>query len=129
MEFDDFRKRNVIKCILDPRRFRILKLGEVPRFSEGIISIVREKNEVTVIASEDAPIRAPTEEKYFRLITFDLILPFDLTGFLSFITSILARSKVPVFVVSSFSTDHLLIREEFLAEALKAFKDNGILQS
>ena len=129
MEYDEFRKRNIVKFTLDPRRFRILKLEEVPEFSDDILSVIKDRNEVTVIASDGADMRALAEEKYFRLVTFDLALPFNLTGFLSFITAALAKAKVPVFVISSYSTDHLLIREQSLSKALSALQENGIKQS
>ena len=67
------------------------------------------------------------EEKGWKIITFDVELPFELTGFLAAITEMLAQRKVPVFALSAFSTDHLLIREAHLEAALRALAELGCL--
>jgi hypothetical protein len=59
-------------------------------------------------------------ERGYRLLTFDAVLALDLVGFLSEVTRILAAASVPVVAISAFSRDHLLIRQNDLASALKA---------
>lgn len=129
MEFEEFKKGRKIQFSVDSRRFKILKMRETPALTDEIFSIIRDRQEVTVIASEGTSLQACSEEKYFRLITFDPSLPFDLTGFLFYISRILAQAKIPLFVASAYSTDHLLIRENLLNRVVKAFEENGISRS
>lgn len=129
MKFVEFKKKVKIKFAVDENRYVIAKLEEVPKFSQGIFSIIKDKNEVTAIAREGTDLRSVSEEKFFRLITFNVNLPFDLSGFLSHISSLLSREDIPIFVVSSYSIDHIFVKEEYLDRALGILKENKMLQA
>jgi len=49
-------------------------------------------------------------------------LDFNLTGVIAGISQALANAEVPIFVISTFDTDYVLIKERNLAEALVALK-------
>lgn len=129
MKFVEFRKKVKIKFAVDENRYVIAKLEEVPKFSQGIFSIIKDKNEITAIAREGTDLRSVSEEKFFRLITFNVGLPFELSGFLSYISSLLSREDIPIFVVSSYSTDHIFVKEEYLDRTLGILKENKMLQA
>jgi len=129
VKFVEFKKKVKIKFVVDENRYMIAKLGEVPKFSQGIFSIIKDKNEITAIAREGTDLRSVSEEKFFRLITFNVVLPFGLSGFLSYISNLLSREDIPIFVVSSYSTDHIFVKEEHLDRALGILKENEILQA
>jgi hypothetical protein len=57
-------------------------------------------------------------ERPYRVVSFDVDLPPDLTGFLALISNALAAESVPIVAVSGFSRDHLLLREADLDRAL-----------
>jgi hypothetical protein len=65
--------------------------------------------------------------KVFRVITFEVGLPFELAGFLSYISTLLANEDIPIFVISTYSTDQLLVREEHLDKAIKVLQKNGFV--
>lgn len=65
-------------------------------------------------------------EKGYRIITFEAILPFSLVGFLSKISTALAKKGVSILAISSFSTDHILVKEENLEKAREALEKIGI---
>ncbi len=56
----------------------------------------------------------------FRMLTFTVELDFNVVGFMAEISRILAEANISIFALSSFSRDHLLVRQEDLANALKA---------
>ena len=64
-------------------------------------------------------------EKAYKLITFDMVLPFNLTGFLAKITTELAKEKIPIFAISAYSTDHILIKKRYLNKAVNRLKNLG----
>ena len=66
------------------------------------------------------------EEKPFRIISFDTKLPFDLIGFLAYITKLLADQNISLFAISSFSTDHILMKEVYLDKAIEVLKSAGV---
>lgn len=57
-------------------------------------------------------------ERPYRVVSFEIDLPPDLTGFLAFISNALAAESVPILAISGFSRDHLLLREADLDRAL-----------
>lgn len=58
-------------------------------------------------------------EKGFRLLTFDIELDFNVVGFLAEVSRILAEAEISIVALSAFSRDHILIKQENLAKALK----------
>lgn len=56
-------------------------------------------------------------ESGFRLVTIDRELTWDVVGFLARVTRVLAEAGISVGVLSSFSRDHLLIKDSELDKA------------
>jgi len=86
-----------------------------------------DKNETTVIIEQskynDEDIIEI--EKGWKIITFDMILPFGLVGFLAKVSKVLADEKISIFVISAYSTDHILVKEKDLARAEEKLKELG----
>jgi hypothetical protein len=55
----------------------------------------------------------------FRLLSFDIELDFSVVGFLAEVSRILAEAEISIVALSAFSRDHILIKQENLAKALK----------
>ena len=53
-------------------------------------------------------------------------LDFSLIGILSEISGILAKEKISIFVVSTFDTDYILVKEENFEKSIKVLSDNNI---
>jgi len=129
VKFDEFREKVRVKFSVDSNKYIIAKLNEVPEFSVEIFSIIRDRNEITVIAKEGSDLQPVSEERFFRLITVDVMLPFDLTGFLSHVSVLLASKNIPILTVSAYSTDHIFVREENLDAAVEVLKKDGMAVS
>ena len=126
LKLSDFRKKIKLKFHVNRDRFIVAKLARAPEFSEDVFSIVRDEKEVTVVAKEGFKLSSISEEKFFKLITFDVTLPFNLTGFLSHISALLASKNIPILAFSAYSTDHILVREEDLESAIAVLEKDGI---
>jgi|SRR3989344_2239907 len=85
---------------------------------------INDKNELTVIIEKSKVKKEDVIniENDWKLITFDTVLDFSLTGFISKISSALAEANISIFVVSSYSTDHILVKKENLDETLKILR-------
>lgn len=87
--------------------------------------IFRDKFETTLLLDETDfetmryAVRDAKIERGFRLLTFDIELDFSVVGFLAEVARILADENVSIVALSAFSRDHLLIKQEDLARALK----------
>ena len=86
-------------------------------------SITRKPHELSVVCSEDdlPPSVDRQVERDWRAFAVVGPLPFGLTGVVSGITTPLAAAGIPVFVISTYDTDYLLVRS---ADSVRAF---GIL--
>ena len=95
----------------------------------GSFAIIDDGNEITAVVErsklrEENVLQVETD---WRLLTFDVVLPFDTIGFLAKVSGALADAKVPILVFSSFSTDHLLVREKNLSAALAKLREMGFV--
>lgn len=105
-----------------------LKLLENPELSPRMTApfmIFKDKFETTLLLDEidfetiRYAIRDAKIERGFRLLTFEIELDFSVVGFLAEISRVLADAEISIVAVSSFSRDHILIKQDDLANALK----------
>lgn len=96
-----------------------------PRMSAPFM-IFMDLNEVTLVLDEtDLRTMLPglagaRIERGYRLLTFDVVMDLSVTGFIAEVSRILAEAAIPILPLSSFSRDHLLVRQAELGAALKA---------
>ena len=95
-----------------------------PRMSAPFM-ILRDKFETTLLLDETDyaamrhAVRDAKTERNFRLMTFDTVLDFNVIGFLAEISRIFAAAEISIIALSAFSRDHILIKQNDLAKALK----------
>ncbi len=96
-----------------------------PRMSAPFM-IFRDPHEVTLLLDEidfgtmQHALRSARVERGFRLLTFDTVMDFSAVGFLAMVATILAEVGVSIVALSSFSRDSILVKQDDLANALKA---------
>ena len=104
------------------------KLLENPELSPRMTApfmIFKDKFEITLLLDEidfgkiKNKLQNSKIEKGFRLLTFDIVLDFNVVGFLAEVTKILAEAEISIIALSAFSRDHILVKQENLAKALK----------
>jgi len=92
---------------------------------------IRDRNETTLIVEQeklgDLKEDIIEMETGFKLITFDMKMPFSLTGFIAKISKLLAENEIPVAVISSYSTDHLFVKQEDIKDAIETIKQAGFI--
>jgi hypothetical protein len=105
---------------------RLLENPELSPRAESIFMLLRDPYEVTLLLEESDwramrhAAREARVEANYRLVTLDIELPWDVVGFLARVTEILAAAGVSVGALTAFSRDHLLVKQDDLARALKA---------
>jgi hypothetical protein len=101
-------------CRLDP-----LDTGApLPQPTPGNLwSVTRTADEVSVVLPEEEALPEWKIEPGWRGFKVAGPLAFGLTGVVSSLTQPLAQAGVPVFVISTFDTDYLLVKEENLDRA------------
>lgn len=86
----------------------------------------RTDEEVSCVCREaDAPADALAVEPDWRALRVAGTLDFSLVGILAPIAQCLAQAQVGVFVVSTYRTDYVLVKQAQLAKALSALAAAG----
>lgn len=113
------------KVIVRKGRYAYLKVGKKP--ARKYFLIAQDNDEVTVVAEEKDVMRLKYESsvKWFKLIEFRVAKPFVSTGFLAKIAQAITRRKMNLLIVSTFSKDYVLVREEKINDAVAALKKAG----
>ena len=88
-----------------------------------------DKNEITVIIDQlkYIPENVIEVEKDWKILTFDMVLPFELVGFLAKVTKVLTDEKISIFAISAYSTDHILVKKKDLKRAKEKLKELGYI--
>jgi hypothetical protein len=89
------------------------------------ISITRSERELSIVCLERDVPPGVTSERGWRRLEVAGPLYFSLVGVLAALVDPLAHAGIPVFAVSTFDTDHLLIRAVDLDLAVEALKAEG----
>ncbi len=76
-------------------------------------------------ASASDAAQAPAREDGFACLGVQGPLPFSAVGILAALTTLLASARIPVFAVSTYNTDYLLMRAELLEKAAETLRSAG----
>ncbi|MGD0113039.1 MAG: ACT domain-containing protein [Armatimonadota bacterium] len=111
---------------LMPGRYAVLRCADVPD-GTGWFMIARDPDEVTVIVEESAILesRALETDGGYRILEIKVATGFESVGFLATVTRALAEAGVSILVVSTYSKDYVLVKEESVAAGLKALSGIG----
>ena len=91
----------------------------------GFSSITRTGDELSIVCSSKVVPAGATAESGWRCLKVEGPLAFDMTGVLAALSTPLAEGGVPIFVVSTYDTDYLLVKAKDLDRACTAFRNEG----
>lgn len=112
-----------------PMELAVCKLPEDARPDPSIpfSFFARTDQEASLVCpSECAPENALKKEAGWRCLRVRGPLDFSLVGVLARLSSVLAARSIPIFAVSTYDTDYLLIKKEALPAALNALREAEI---
>lgn len=66
-----------------------------------------------------------SHETGWRCLKVSGPLDFGLTGILASLAAPLAAAKIPIFAISTFDTDYVMVKAEHLARALEVLRAAG----
>jgi uncharacterized protein len=95
----------------------------------GAAVVIRDKTETTCVIEESLwrPENHYASDPGWKIITFDMILPFGLVGFMAAVSGALAKAGIGICALSAYSTDHVMVKSRDLEKALAALKKLGFL--
>ena len=89
--------------------------------------VSKDKDEITVITKKENIKNLKVLELVgdYKLIEFRPAVPFQTVGFLAKIAEVIANQSMNILIVSTFSKDYIMIKEEFCEKGLTALKNIG----
>jgi uncharacterized protein len=113
-----------------PIAFAICRLAPSSPISEfataaPLLSITRTADELSIVCPADQVPQGAKCESPWTCFKLEGPFPFTLTGVLASFLDPLAEHGVPIFAVSTFDTDYVLVKEETAAAALKTLLEAG----
>jgi len=121
-------RRSYIKngrAVVSPETYAIVKTN---RACADALAVIRDARETTCIVEES---KLGTRkflgfEGDWRMITFDMVLPFNLVGFFALVAGALADAGISIFSLSAYSTDHVFVKNRDLEKAVRTLEKLGM---
>lgn len=121
-----------LRLRLLPGEYRVVRLPPetpTPEWAHEprarLLSVTRTPDELSILCAAD---RIPAGERTGprqRALMVEGPLDFALTGILAAIARALADAEVPIFAISTFDTDYVLVPAERVGPAAAALRDAG----
>lgn len=92
-----------------------------------LVSVTRTTDELSIVTQQDDVPLGVVAERGWRVLAVRGPLAFSLTGLLAGLAQPLADAGIPIFVLSTYDTDLLLVRDESLGAAVDALRAAGHL--
>lgn len=91
----------------------------------GLVSVSRTPQELSIVCLAALAPKDAAVESGWRLLSVRGPLPFMLTGIIAALSSELAAAGIALFTLSTFDTDHLLVRSTDLDRAVTTLRAAG----
>ena len=123
-EIDQVIRKSKVTVL--PGRFAMLRTEDDGNIPECFL-VVKDGNEITLVVDESQlqQIKYSKSQKWFNIVQLAVAIPFFAVGFLAKVTASIAEKGINVLVVSSYSYDYLLIREDDLGSVMNALISIG----
>ena len=92
---------------------------------KDFFSITKTEDEISVVMLQDKIASDVKVEKDWRILKVEGTLDFSLIGILAKISGILAKNSISIFVISTFNTDYILVKEEKVEKAILVLSKEG----
>jgi hypothetical protein len=112
-----------------PSRFAVARLApsdDVPSWVRGAFtSVTRTPYELSIICEDAAVPEDVQAERGWRGVMVEGPIPFEVTGVAAALVAPLAAAKISVFLLATFDTDYLLLKDEVFERAIEVLRAAG----
>jgi uncharacterized protein len=118
-----------VRLEVQPGEFAICRLDPgdaVPAWAEAsLLATLRNELELSIVCADDAIPAEVLADRGWRLLRLAGTQDLTLTGVLARLLRPLAEAEVPIFAISSYDTDHVLVPGARLDDAVEALGAAG----
>ncbi|KIM82367.1 hypothetical protein PILCRDRAFT_820774 [Piloderma croceum F 1598] len=93
--------------------------------SGRFLSITRTAEEISIVGEVASILPVDVDDSKWKCINIAGPMEFGLTGVLSSFTAPLKDAKIPIFAVSTWNTDYILVPMDKTDEAVSVLKNDG----
>ena len=104
---------------------KVARLEDIDFEHELTFAAVTDEELSLVCPTEFVPQGTLEREDGWRAMRIEGVLDFSLIGILANVSTVLAGKGIGIFVVSTYNTDYVLVKEQNLEAALSALADAG----
>ena len=121
-----------LPLVILPERLAVCRLtadAALPDWASpgDLLALVRTAEELSIVCTERYVPPEVRAERGWRVIQVQGPLEFSMVGVLASIAVPLARVGISIFVLSTFDTDYILVKEDALDRAVGALTQAGFL--
>ena len=120
---------HALDLILLPGRYVICRLDQTAQLQSappsGFWSITRTADELSLVCEERWAPQGARVELGWRGLRVAGSMDFSIVGVIAGITAPLADANLSVFVLSTFDTDYLFVKEQDWTKAIATLRDGG----
>lgn len=102
--------------------------AEIPAWATaapGFRSVTRTPTELSIVCADQTVPKGATDERGWRALAVEGTLELSQVGVLTELAAPLAAAGVPIFVISTYGTDYVLVPDEALHAAAEALERAG----
>lgn len=117
--------------VLHQGRFVYTKVKTAPPIDNHFL-VSKDDDEITVVTKEENLVSLELIEKnkdYYSLIELKVSIPFYSVGFLATVSSAIANKGMNILIVSTYSKDYILVREEHKNNAVQTLIELGFSET
>ena len=110
------------------KSFNICKVKSLEQidFSREYVFLSKTPDEISLVCEADyTPPGVIITESDWKALRVSGVLDFDMIGVIAKITNILTDEKVSIFVISTYNTDYILIKEKDFDKGIRALLQSG----
>jgi hypothetical protein len=111
-------------CRFEPQA-QVPGWADVPAAPGSLISLTRSAEELSLVCPESLLPDDAERSGGWRVLRVAGTLDHGMTGVLASLAAPLAEAAIPIFAVSTFDTDYLLVPERGLGAAIRALRVAG----
>ena len=117
-----------------PGTYSVIQVKDISKinfekFGESFFNLCVTEDEISVLLNQEYSgfiDEKINEETGFKCLKIEGVLDFGEIGIIAKISNILAKEEISIFVVSTYNTDYVLVKENKIAHAIHVLKENQI---
>ena len=107
--------------------YRLNNYDNIPKevFNQEFYNITRTFDELSIVCRQGLLNKDIKKEEGWKVLKVEGPLDFSLVGILSHISKLLADSNISIFSLSTYDTDYIMVKENYIESAIKVLEVNG----